>query len=236
MQVCGSCCVTDSHGTIRLPELDMPRGAFLGTLRELRAEAAPLHPQGLQQPRAHEGFPTLAGDLLDQVAHDHIHQIIVLEPGAYIFVGRKVAQSRAGFRPREVRGVPEHIMARQSRVVRKQVSHRKPLGGHRVVQTEGRQDLVHRAIPVQLPFLHQETNRGGREGFRTGGDEEASVIGNSLGLPQPADAKTLGVHHLPLMHHPNGRPRNVPFLQAAQQILIEAGQKILRIRLEESGA
>lgn len=160
------------------------------------------HAGGLEDALAHEDFPRLASDFLDELARDGVQHVVVRVAAAEAGRGLDVAQGTHGVGAAARRGRDEHQVARpqpQAAAVDEQVAHRHLVGDPRVVHAEPRHVVDDLVVPVQLAVVDEHGKRGGgdRLAGRTGGEDRVGV--HALGRTEAAHAVALGQRTLAVL-------------------------------------
>jgi hypothetical protein len=160
------------------------------------------HAQRLEDALLDEVLPREAGQRRDQLPRDHVHQVVVVVAGAEARRRLEVAQSVDDLGAGEVRGRIEHQVARaqaQAAAVRQQVAHRELARHVGVAELELRQVVDHLVVPRQLALIHQDRERGRREGLGVRADLEHGVHVHRRRRAQRAHPVALGEAHLAVL-------------------------------------
>ena len=186
------------------------QGKVIRLLRGGDGEVAARHAQRREDALAGKVLPGQAGEMLDQHAGGHEHQVVVLEGLADILVGLQVAQASKDLLAGKRRVVPQQVVAGQAHAVGYHVARGQTLAGHRVVQLEGRQEIADGLIPIQLALVHQQAQVEGGKGFgrRANGKERVGRDGKRA-FPV-AQAKAFAQQGLFSPDHANGKAGHLP--------------------------
>ena len=117
------------------------------------------------------------------------------------------------------------IMARQAGMMAEQIAHRDALGRDGVMQSEFRDVIPHRLLPIEAPFVHQQGQARGGERFRDRADREVRVGCHrqaGFDIPKPISSEQ---RHLAILHHRNGEARNLPLVHRFRDKTLEFGNE-----------
>jgi hypothetical protein len=193
-------------------------------------EVRALHAERGEDRVLHEVFPAALGELPGEVAGRHIHQVVVLEAHPDIAAEGEVLQRAEELFAGAIGAVPCRIVARQSRPMSHQVARRDVRSGVFVVETEIRQVLAHRFVPLELPLAHQRAQRADGELLRDRSDRHLRFGRNRKLLLDVAEAVALRVDDLVADHDGDRRAGNLVGLQCLVDDGIDAGERFARGR------
>src|SRR5439155_5644655 len=124
--------------------------------------------------------------------------------------------------------VPDRVVARDPGAVREHVADRDRGVQLVVVELDGRHELPHRLVPVQLALLDEQAGGDGGEELRVGGDGNRRPWRERQLLPVVPEAVAAGEDELVLHHDADPDPGHVPVLHD----LLHVGVEVLELLRE----
>ena len=182
-----------------------------------------------EDPLAHEVLPGLPGDELDRVAGARVHQVVVEEGAAQRLRWLEQPKPLEELLAREVRLVPDGVVAGDSGPVGEHVPDRHRGVELVVVEANARDVLPHRLVPVELALLDEQAGRHRGEELGVGGDGYEGLRRERELLAVVTKAIPLREDELALDHDADTHPGDVPILDDLPHGRVE-GRKLLRER------
>src|SRR5206468_12616681 len=106
------------------------------------------HAQRSKNLFANRAFPTKTGELPFEIAHGHDGEIVVLVGAAKALVGLELVEPAEQVLAREVRGIPNEIVARQTGAMREKVAGSGLLAGDRIVHLKLGEVAADGLVPI----------------------------------------------------------------------------------------
>src|SRR2546430_1109874 len=140
------------------------------------------HSQRSKNLLANGTFPSQAGELSFEVAHGHDGEIVVLVGAAKALVGLELVEPADQVVAREVRRIPNEIVARQTGAVREKVTGSGLLAGDRIVHLKLGEVAADGLVPIDFAFVFEngESQGGKRFGDRADGKKSRGGDGKLL--------------------------------------------------------
>ena len=106
-----------------------------------------------------------------------------------------------------------------------EVAHGELAGDVRVVHREPREVADHRRLPFDLPLLHQQGERRGRDDLGVRRDAEPGPRVHRIGLAHLADAEPLRQDHPSVLHDGHGDAGHGELAHHAGDVGVEPGRR-----------
>ena len=185
------------------------------------------HAGGLEHALAHEDFPRLPGDFLDELAGDGVQHVVVGVTAAEAGRGLDMAQRAHGVGAAARRGRDEHQVARaqaQAAAVHEQVAHGHLVGHPCVVHAEPRDVVDDLVVPLDLAVVDQHRERGGGDRLAGRSGRKDGVGVHALGRTELAHAVAFREHGLAVLHDRDRQPRHAVRLHGGLHARVEVGR------------
>ena len=161
-----------------------------------------VHPQRCEHMGMHELLPRLAADRFDQLAGNHVEDIVVGITAAK--TGRRLDEAQAPHRllARQIAVGDEQKVARakpEAAAMNEQIAHRHLARHPRIPHAEIGHMVDDLVVPFQLALVDQDGERGDGEGLARRAGAEDRVRADALGLADLAHAPALRERRLAIL-------------------------------------